>query len=186
MSIRLLSVALVLHGAVHLIGDAKALGYESAHGPRRRVRPASLLPWTAASFALVAGGVLVSCGNDHWSIPGAMGIVLSQIAICTEWPDARVGTIVNIALALPVTIALVDLRGASLSTIYDDAAQRRLGYTSTPSVVLDEELFRVPTPLRMYLMRVVAMSRLRTANVRAHFHGVARDSRSRTDMRCWS
>lgn len=94
---RWLFVALmVLHGAIHFMGPAKAFGWgEMAALTQPVSRPMGVVWGLAGLVWLAAGWLFISSPRWWWGV-ALLAVVLSQVAIFSAWDDARFGTLANV------------------------------------------------------------------------------------------
>src|SRR5689334_21339541 len=92
----LLAALLALHGLLHLLG----LQWGKAVGA----------VWALASLALLSAAALLLAGVDRWWMVAAGGLVFSQALIVSAWSTARAGTILNLALIVPLVLAAAEGR----------------------------------------------------------------------------
>jgi hypothetical protein len=178
-----LALVLVLHGLVHGAGFAKAFGLAALpalpHAPSRAMGAA----WLAAGVAFVVAGGLLLAGHRRWWVVAAPALVLSQALIFADFHAAKLGTIVNVAVLVPVLLAALDARASSLRSRY--AAEVRDGLAETaarwraapPPVVTDDDLAGLPAPLRAYLQRVGVVGKPRVVDFHAVFRARFRTAR---------
>lgn len=172
------ALLLAVHGAIHLMGFAKAFGFaemQQLHGSIGR--PMGVL-WLAAALACFATALLLFVSPDRWWVAAGVAVTLSQAMIVTAWPDAKFGTAANLVVLIPVVLSLLDLRPSSLRSIYRSKAEHVLTRDRTVSVVTDADLARLPSPVQTYLRRVGVVGRPRVRNLRAEFLGQMRSGAS--------
>jgi hypothetical protein len=79
---------LVIHGALHLLGFAKAFGLAELPQLRQHVTPMFGLLWLLAAFLFVAAAVALFAWPRAWWAIGAAAVVVSVAVIVPSWPDA--------------------------------------------------------------------------------------------------
>ncbi len=142
----LLSVLLLLHAAVHLIGAAKWM--------KLLGRTFALLFF--GTFAMLAtAAVLLVLGNASWWTVALPGVLLSQALIIAQWSEAKWGTIANVVVAVPLIVSAAQARfiervGAEVSDMMVQE-QRVASGDSRSNVVQASELDRLPPPVRRWL-----------------------------------
>ena len=115
-----LALAMVLHGAAHLVGFAESWQLSATdHAPFKTtvlsgrvdlgmvgIRVGGILWLLAAlAFGLVAAGAVMSTG---WWVPVALTTAIASMVLSVVWwPEARVGVAVN---AMLITALLVGRR----------------------------------------------------------------------------
>lgn len=171
------SVLLLVHGLIHVMGFVKGLGLaevEALHLPISRTQG---LLWLLAALLFVAGAALSFAGSRLWWMAAAPALVLSQVLIVGAWSDAKFGTIANAIIALPLALALVDLRPGSLSSIHRRAVAAelaRVAAAAPPATVTDADLSALPPVVQRWLRRVGVVGKPRVRDLRATFRGAIR------------
>lgn len=172
-----LAVILGLHGAVHLIGFARA--FELVPSPKREAiigRPLGVL-WLVASTSYIAAAVMLFAWPERWWVAGLIGLIASQTAIVTDWSEAKFGTAVNVIIMLPLAVALLDLRSSSLRSVYRHEVDRGLSRESVATVVTEADIANMPPLLQTYLRRTGAVGRPHVHDLRARWHGQMRNGK---------
>ncbi|MDB5216955.1 MAG: hypothetical protein JWO86_4882 [Myxococcaceae bacterium] len=171
------AVIVGLHGAVHLIGFAKAFELVPSSKCDAVIRRPLGLLWLLAATSYIAAAVMLFAWPERWWVAGLIGLIASQTAIVTDWKDARFGTAINVIIVLPLAVALLDLRTASLRSVYRHEVDRGLtrgGFTAT---VTEGDVATLPPLLQTYLRRTGALDRPRVRDVRARWRGQMRNGR---------
>lgn len=171
-------VLLLVHGLIHLLGFAKGFGLAEVEALRLPISRAQGVGWLIAALLLVAGAGLWLAAPRVWWIAALPAIVVSQVLIVGAWSDARFGTVANVLIALPLTIALVDLRPGSLTSIYRRTTHERLAQAAAapaPGLVAEAELAPLPAPVQRWLRRVGVVGKPRVRDLRARFRGSIRN-----------
>lgn len=170
-----LSILIGLHGAIHLMGFAKAWGLaELAQLSRPISRPLGLL-WLLCAAGFLAAGILLWQGNGSWWRLALPALVVSQFVIVLAWRDARFGTIANLILALPVMAAYLETRPASYGNRFRAAVREELARVRDAGLVAEENLNHLPPSVRNYVVFAGAVGRPRIHNFRAVFEGEFRN-----------
>jgi hypothetical protein len=107
----LLALFIGLHATAHLVGFAGSWQLASPQdmpykttvlGGRLDLGDSGIravgVVWLllAAAFLVAAIGIL---GNAAWWIPATMTISVASLAVCiVQWPEARIGALINVAL----------------------------------------------------------------------------------------
>ena len=173
----LLAVIMGFHGAVHLIGFAKAFHLVPPVKDDAEIsRPLGVL-WLVAAVAYIAAAIMLFVWPAAWWAPGLLGLVASQAAIASDWRDARYGTVVNVIIMVPLAVALLDLRSSSLRSIYRHEVDRGLSRESSSSVLTESEVATQPPLLQTYLRRTGSVGRPRAHDLRARWRGQMRNGK---------
>lgn len=169
-----LTVLLVVHGLLHLMGFAKAFGLAAL--PQLTVpipRPVGLL-WLAAALLMVT--TAAAPPRLAWAF-GLAALVASQPAIVSSWSDARYGTLANVAVLLAVVYGFAAHGPLGLRAVYarDVAA---LGASRAQREVTEADLTGLPEPVRRYLRVTGSVGQPRAERVRARWRGRIRGGAS--------
>ena len=170
-----LAILLALHGAIHLLGFVKGFGLADVSQLTVHIsRPLGVL-WLAAALACLATAALLFVAPERWWIGAAVAIVLSQAAIVTSWSDAKLGTVANVVVLVPLVLALLDLRSTSLRSIYRHEVDRGFSRPAATALVTEEDLAPLPPALQTYLRRAGVVGRPHVHDLRARWHGQMRN-----------
>lgn len=161
-----ISALLFLHGLIHLMGFVKPWGFAEVpqlSGPTDRGLG---LLWLLTALLLVIAAVLRAIDRDAWWAPAALGVVLSQALILSQWSDARAGTLANVLLAIPIVVGVATARFHQQDEEHALALLASAPRT-TPAIVTADELAPLPAPVRRWLETsgVVGKPRARTVRV---------------------
>lgn len=166
-------IFVLLHAAIHLLGFVKGVGWAAVPPLRQPIGPLAGVGWLAAALLLAASGALLWVDHARWWWVAALGIAVSQALIVSAWSDARVGTVLNVIIAVPVLLALADLRPGSLHSQFRSDVARLLAETAkgAPDRVTESDMAALPPAVREYLRRSGAVGLPRVANLHATFEG---------------
>jgi Family of unknown function (DUF6544) len=177
------SLLLILHGAIHLLGYLKPWGVIAVPQLSGRTlvplsegmgRAVGLL-WLLACLTLLAAGALRLMRDEVWWVVASVGLVLSQALIVLQWHDAKAGTVANLLILFAVVVA-----GATSRFKRDVDQEVRALLARAPAwpatVVHAEELKRLPAPVREWLEVSGVVGRERVHTVRLKQRGQLRTS----------
>lgn len=180
---------LVLHGLIHLLGFAKGAGLAKVPQLKTPISTAGAFLWLAAALTMFAAAVLVAAGPTRfWWVAGLGALVLSQIAVVTDWREAKLGTIPNVVVLVVVVLAMLDHRMSSLRSQYVQDAQNSLARYAPDavvapgaelgdaSIVKESDLAPLPPAVQTYLRRVGVVGRPRTRALEMTFRGFLKGS----------
>lgn len=153
----LLSALLFIHGFIHLIGFTAGFGLSDIKGfSGKTIIPLSAtatkvlaILWllTFVLFLVAALGYILH--RQWWWMFCAAAIVVSQLLIIIYWKDAKVGTIANLLLVLPVMFAYGSYR------FFNTAVTETKAIVSTPtaseSIVTEDMLVHLPIAVKTWL-----------------------------------
>jgi hypothetical protein len=97
---------LILHGLIHLMGFAKALGYAELPQLTRPISREWGVLWLLAGGLVVTTAVMLAVGARPYWMVGGVALLVSQVLIMTAWRDAWVGTVLNGVLLMVVVHGL--------------------------------------------------------------------------------
>jgi hypothetical protein len=174
------SILLGLHGVIHAFAFAKAWGWSRAPLATAISRPLGVV-WLFAAVLFVLAAVLLLLEVTVYWLPGMLALLLSQVLIATAYAEAKFGTIVNVALLLPLLVSLSStLRhrsGTSFGAVY--AAETRLGLARSEAsneLLTAGDLEPLPAPVRRYLEAVGVLGKPRVTRFHATLRGRIRPS----------
>jgi hypothetical protein len=164
-----IAVLFVLHGLIHLLGLAAALGADLPQLGRPVSPPIGVL-WLAATLLCCAAATALFLAPRRWWAVGALAVVVSQVAVVTAWSDAAVGTVANVLLLVAVLHGFASRGPLSLRAAYE----RHLAH-AWPSTeqrdVTEADLAPLPEPVRRYLRRAGVVGRPQVHDFRATWTG---------------
>ena len=177
----LLAGAVIVHGAIHLLGAAKGLRWAEVPALAQPTSAAMGVAWLVAAAATIAAGVLLLTSVRWWWIVGAAAVLLSETVIVIDWSDAAFGTAVNVLLGAAVIYAYAAHGPGSFESSYRrraGAALRRPADQTSVSVtrplgplVTEGDLERLPAPVARYVRQSGAVGNPQVSSFRALFHG---------------
>jgi hypothetical protein len=109
----LLSLALIIHGLIHLAGFAKAFVNAASAGlpgktwvsmTATQTKVAAYF-WLCSAVLFVMSGAFYFMRKDWYWIVGAVALVISQPLIIMYWQDAKFGTVPNVLILLVIAIS---------------------------------------------------------------------------------
>jgi hypothetical protein len=164
------ALLIAIHALLHLLGATKAFGWASVPQLRSPIAPVAGLLWLLAAILLLATAMAVALDVDRWWWVGLPAIVSSQVLISQAWSDAGFGTLINVAIAIPLLLLAVDARPASFRSRFMRDRDMLLARPVRPArIVTERDLVDLPPLMRVYLQRVGAVGRPRVRNMRVHF-----------------
>ena len=101
----------------------------------------------------------------------APAVVCSQAVILLSWKDARLGTLANVVILVPVVAAALEARPTSYANRYRSAARQAVARNTERPLVTESDLAPLPLPVQQYLRYVGAVGRPRVRSFQAVFGG---------------
>ena len=149
----LFAVVLLAHAAIHALGFLKAFGIARVPSLKQPIgKPWGIL-WLLAAIAFTTGAILLLASPRFSWIAVGPAIIVSQVAIVASWQEAKLGTIVNLVVLVPLAMWLLELRSSSYRSIYAREVERALARGVPSLEVTDDDLARLPRPVQTYLRR---------------------------------
>jgi hypothetical protein len=169
--IPLLTVVIVLHGLIHLMGFAKAFGYASLPQLTQPITPGMGLVWLAAAILMLTTAGALWLWPRWWWIIGAAAVLVSQAAIVSAWTNAKFGTIANVIVLAGAVFGYLAWGPSSLRAQYEVDVDRGLARGTSGPVVSEADLAHLPALVAAYVRASGAVGHPRVRNMRARMHG---------------
>ena len=169
------AIVLGVHGLIHLLGFAKAVGFAELPQLTRPIPPVMGLIWLVAGllFLLTAGAL--SVWPRWWWAIGAGAIAVSMVAIVPSWVDAKFGALANVIALVGVVFGFLADGPVSQRAAYEREVAARLRPRADVDVLTEADLTPLPAPVQRYLRVTGAIGRPTVRNVRARMHGRIRE-----------
>jgi len=143
---------LLIHGAIHVIGVAKAFGLAQMEAMAQSVTRPWGVVWGTCALLFLASAVARLANVSWWWGFGAPAIVASQVAIIAFWSDARVGTVANVLLLVAVLVGFGRWRfAAEVEADVASLPSRAPSHVARP--VQESDLAGLPPVVRTWLRR---------------------------------
>jgi hypothetical protein len=171
-------VVVALHGAVHLLGFAKAFNLAQLPQLTQPIsRTMGVLWLVAAMMTLTTAGLLVLAPGWAWPV-GALALVASQAVIITSWRDAKFGTLANVVVLLLVGWAFAAHGPLGLRAAFarDVATATHTGKTSERPLLREADLATLPEPVQRSVRAAGVVDKPRPRNLRATWVGRMRSA----------
>ncbi|MEO8480854.1 MAG: DUF6544 family protein [Acidobacteriota bacterium] len=174
-----LALLMGLHGLIHVIGFAKALSPASVPSLSMSVSRPMRLVWLLTAILWVAAAALVVAAPDQWWTLALPALVLSQLAIVGAWNAARMGSIANLMLVIPIGVASLLHAPWSFGTEYARGVSADT-VVAVPALdqIAEADIAALPRPVQRYLRYAGAVGRPRIHNYRLQFRGGIREKAS--------
>jgi hypothetical protein len=165
-----LTVVLVLHGLIHLMGFAKAFGYAQLEALKLPISKPMGVVWLVAALLVLAAAALI-WSRWFWLV-GALALVASQWVIVSSWSDAKFGTVANVIFLVAVVYGFASTGPTSFRAQYDrDVGDLLAGVPENPPLVTEADLAGLPDPVARYLRFTGSVGQPRVVNFRATWKG---------------
>jgi hypothetical protein len=169
---RTVVVIILLHGLIHLLGAAKAMGWAEVAALKEPIGTVAGLGWLLAAALMLLTAGLAALRVDWWWRVAVPAVLVSQVVIVTSWSDARTGTLANALLALCAGYGYASHGRRSLRARFHREVETALATSDPPTdVVTDADLDHFPGCVAGYLRRSGAVGQPRVGSFRATIHG---------------
>jgi hypothetical protein len=167
---------ILVHGLIHFLGFAKAYGLADIRQLKQLVSKHAGIAWLASGCLFILTAILYVTGREYWWIIGVPAVVLSQTLIFLAWKDAKFGTIATFIVLIPLVIAIANALPGSFRNIYEEEAQKGISRLGAQSLVSENDIKDLPTPVKNYMRYAGVVGKPRVQNFRATFTGQIRRS----------
>jgi len=169
-----------LHGAIHLMGFAKAFGYAPIENIHSAISKPSGLFWLLAFALFLVSGIAFLAKADLWYWLSFVAVVLSTILIISVWKDAKFGSIANIII---LAGAITGYGSATFYGWYEKEVS--LGLNQNPSgqtsLLTEADLVNLPESVRNYIRYTGSVGKPKVNNFKIEFTGKIR----KNDQSAW-
>ncbi|MGE0866794.1 MAG: DUF6544 family protein [Vicinamibacterales bacterium] len=172
----LVAAVLALHGAIHVMGFAKAFGYADLPQLTQPISRAAGVAWLLAAVLVFTSAALLAAGSRHTWFVAAVALVVSQAVILSAWQDAWAGTAANAVLLAVALLGWFTEGPRSFQAQFDRDAAAGLARTTAARPVADADLAPLPEPVQRYLRLTGVVGQPRVQNYRLRFRGRIRSA----------
>ncbi len=154
----LLALLITIHGLIHLMGYAKAFGYGNIPQLSKQItKPVGSL-WLLTTVLLIIVAVTYLTKKEYWWMVAIPAILFSQLLICMFWKDAKMGTVANLLILLPLLIAAGSWQ---MKKNYNSEVKQMLSETvvSGSSMITMEMLTPLPAVIQKWLQRSAVVNK---------------------------
>lgn len=169
----ILSVLVAIHGAIHLIGFAKAFGYAKDVPITQSISGAVGVVWLLSSLCFIATALLIVVSNEYWWVAGTLAVVSSQSLIFSTWNDTSFGTIANIIIVVAIALAFGSWHFRRLYET-DVKQQLEVHTTVTNDILTEQDIGFLPEPVKKYIRYTGSIGKPKVRNFRIDFEGKIR------------
>lgn len=172
-----IALLFLLHGVIHFMGAAKGFGLAELPRLTQPVSRGGAAAWLGSGVLVIAAAVALGTSLRLWWLLTFVAAVLSQAVIMSAWTDAKAGTVVNVVMLLAAFYGFVSTGPFSFRSQYTRAVEERLSEISPPPpAVTEQDLERVPEPVRRYVRQAGAVGREAATHFRARWRGRIRST----------
>jgi hypothetical protein len=170
-----ISIALLVHGLIHLMGFLKAWGFPIAKNFNIRALIALSaneskmvgLLWLLCCIGLVTTCIIFLLHKDWWWAVGAISLLLSQSLIILYWHDAKYGTLINVIILLAILISYHQQRFNA--RIRSETKALLASQINTSGITVSpESIQRLPSAVQKWLIKsgVIGTERANTVHLK--------------------
>ena len=167
------SLLIFIHGAIHLMGFAKAFGYDGIEQLHAEISKTAGVFWLLAFIFFMISGIAFLAKADWWYIVSFIAVLLSTILIIYVWKDAKYGTLAN---AIILAGAIIGYGTVNYYRSYEKEVSAGLIQTSTnqTSMLSEADLVNLPEPVRNYIRYTGSVGKPKVTNFKIEFTGKIR------------
>jgi hypothetical protein len=169
------AILLVVHGAIHLLGTAKAFHWANLPQLTQPISVGFGALWLVASLLFLTTAASLFVWPHLWWAVGAAAVVLSMLAIVPSWTDAKVGMLANAIVVAGVGFGFLSQGPYSLRAEYDRDVEGHAPAAVSAPPVTDADLAHLPAPVQRYLRLTGVVGKPRVRNFRVTMHGRIRN-----------
>lgn len=96
----IISVIVLVHGLIHVMGFVKAFGLAEMNQLKLTISKPLGLVWLFAALLCMLVGIFVLLNKQWVWIPAIIAVAASQVLIILSWQDAKFGTIPNLIIMI--------------------------------------------------------------------------------------
>jgi hypothetical protein len=171
------AILLVLHGLIHLLGTAKALGWADLPQLTQPISVTFGALWLVAALLFLATAVFLFAWPRLWWAVGVCAVVVSVLVIVPSWADAKAGALANAIVLVGVSFGFLSQGPYSLRAEYDRDIERYLVAVASAVPITEADLAHLPAPVQRYLRLVGVVGKPRVRNFHVRMHGRVRNGR---------
>ncbi len=145
-----LSIVLLLHGAIHLLGFVKGFDLAQIQNLHSNISKTSAIVWLMTFLLLGFSAAMLLLNKNIWMYLAGVGILLSTILIIQNWSDAKFGMIPNIIIALAL---IVSFSGCAFNKRITRETQAILEAAGKPTdeIITKDRLNKLPVAVQNWL-----------------------------------
>jgi len=146
----LLVLVIAIHGLIHLMGFAKAFGYGNIPQLSKHIsKPVGSL-WLLTTFLFVLVVILYFTKKESWWMAAIPAMLISQVLIFMFWKDAKMGTVANLIILIPL---LITAGSWQMKRTYHTEVKRMLNETvaAGSSIITKEMLAPLPPAVQKWI-----------------------------------
>lgn len=170
----LFAFIILLHGVIHFMGFAKAIGYGNINQLTKEIsKPAGFI-WFVTALLFITTTILFLLKKESWPYIAVIAAAISQILIISVWKDARFGTIANVIILL---VAIAGWGSQHFEAQFRKDVKTHLLHTNAiqTDLLTEADLQHLPQPVQKYLRYAGVVNQPKIKNVKIVFDGEMRD-----------
>lgn len=164
-----LTLVLLVHGLIHLMGPVKAFGLAPLPALHKPISIPMGVLWSLAAVLAFAAVAALWLWPRAFGAVGLIAVIVSQCALVTAWTDAKFGTIANVVILLASTVGFFMYGPSSLYAQFLRDSSTLRG--SAETLVAESELESLPAPVKRYLRAVGVVGYPHVQSYSLHFRG---------------
>ena len=173
----LLTLLIIVHGLIHLMGFAKAFGFAEIPQIPKEISKIQGFIWLFVAIGLVTTAIGFFLKKDWWWSVGLIMVIISQVLIITNWESSKYGTIANVII---LALSLTALASARFTNSYHQDVRELLLMTKAPEteILTEADLTGLPLPVQKYIRLTGSIGKPKIRNFLIEFNGKIRQKES--------
>lgn len=168
----ILSIILLIHGLIHLMGFVKAFQIAEMNQLQTGISKPMGILWLIAALLFVAAAMLYLF-SEFWFFPAAVAVCISTGIIISAWSDARFGMIPNIIIFVACVLAV---SSCSYKGVYqkDIKTASKMNVISDNTLLMETDIANLPVPVQKYIRLTKSIGKPKVHNFYVEFEGKIR------------
>lgn len=167
-------ILLFFHGSIHLMGFFKSVNSAAIAQLQLPISQIAGIFWLIAALIFVASALLFLLRNPYWWIPALAGLMISQTLVIFSWSDAKVGTLANLLVLIPVLFGILGSLPSDYGNRYRKDVKKLLPNSISEEPLTESDITHLPSAVIRYLHYTGAVGQPKAFNFRAEFTGSMR------------
>ena len=146
----LLTIIIILHGLVHLLGFVKAYGLMEIRELTQPVSKPVGIIWLMGCLLFILTGIQYLLKNEYWWATAFIALLVSQSLILFFWQDAKFGTIPNIIILI---VSVIGFGHFDFNRRVHNEINHLLSYQTEQekSIITPQMMEHLPEPIAKWL-----------------------------------
>jgi hypothetical protein len=169
----LFAIIVFIHGLIHLMGFAKALGNGNITQLTKEISKPIGMVWLATAILFTVAMIMFLMKKESWPVLAIIAVIVSQVLIITVWKEAKFGTIANVII---LSISIIGYATWHYYNWFQNDVKLSLqqpAYFSN-SILSETDIQSLPEPVKKYIRYTGSIGKPKVNNFRIEFEGKIR------------